>query len=177
MTEERILKYAVLALLISSISLLPASSISAQGIFGPRGIDSCPDYVARAISQVQMATGCNFPGPRWSQDAGEHMKWCKGATPGDRGREYNERIKALVKCRGDIGAIPVANCDDYASRVRSEIDLAQALGSSCSFRGSRWSSNLVQHSNWCGRTTTHEHELEDAARRNELVHCRTEKKD
>ena len=166
------MKYAALTLLMSSISLLPASSASAQGMFGPLAIDSCTDYVARALGQVQMATSCNFPGPRWSQDAIEHMKWCKGATPGDRGREYNERLKALVKCRGDIGAIPVKNCDDYASRVRSEIELAQVLGSSCSFRGSRWSSNLVQHMNWCNRTATHEHELEDAARRTELAQCK-----
>jgi hypothetical protein len=166
------MNYAVLTLLMTSISLLPAASASGQGMFGPLAIDSCTDYVARALSQVQMAAGCNFPGPRWSQDAIEQMNWCKGATPRDRGREYNERLKALVNCRGDIGAIPIRNCDEYASRMRSEIDLAQALGSSCSFQGSRWSSNLVQHMNWCNRTTTREHELEDATRRSELAQCK-----
>jgi hypothetical protein len=166
------MKPAVLTLVLAAISPLPASSVSAQGMFGRLPIDSYIDYVARAISQVQMATGCNFPGPQWSQNAMEHMKWCKGASPGERGREYNERLKALVVCRGDIGAIPISNCDDYASRARSEVELAQALGSSCSFQGMRWSSNLVQHMNWCSRTATREHELEDAARRKELAQCK-----
>jgi hypothetical protein len=142
-------------------------------MFGPLAIDNCADYVARAISQVQMATGCNFPGPRWSPNAVQHINWCKDASPRDRGQEYDERRKALVACRGDIGAIPISNCADYASRARSEVELAQALGSSCTFQGMRWSSNLVQHKNWCDRTATGEHELEDAARRKELAQCKT----
>jgi hypothetical protein len=166
------MKSAVLALLVSTMSLLSAYPAPAQGILGPLAIDICTDYVARAISQVQMGTGCNFHGPRWSPNAVEHMNWCNGVSPRDRGREYEERRKALVACRGDIGAVPIPNCNDYASRARSEVELAQALGSSCSFKGMRWSSNLVQHMNWCDRTTTREHELEDAARRKELAQCK-----
>jgi hypothetical protein len=162
----------VFTLLVTTVSALPASFASAQGMFGPLPIESCVDYVARATSQVQMATGCNFQGPQWSADAKEHMQWCKDASPGDRGRQYSERTKALVGCRGDIGATAVRTCDEYASRVRSELDLAQALGSICSFKGARWSSNLVQHNNWCGRTTTREHESEDAERRKELAQCK-----
>jgi hypothetical protein len=65
-----------------------------------------------------------------------------------------------------------AKLNEYASRARSEIELAQALGSSCSFRAERWNSNLVQHMNWCNRTDTRAHELEDAARRKELAECK-----
>jgi hypothetical protein len=166
------MKSAVLTLLMSSIPLLAASPASAQGTFGPLAIDNCADYVARAMSQVQMAIGCNFPGPRWSQNAVEHMNWCNSASPRDRGQEYSERCKALVACRGDIGAIPISSCDEYASRARSEVELSQALGSVCTFKGMRWSSNLIQHMNWCDRTTTSEHELEDAARRRELAQCK-----
>ena len=171
LSEGQIMKSIVRTLLMSSISLMAASPASAQ-IFGPLAIDSCSDYVARAMSQVQMGTGCDFPGPRWSPNPAEHMSWCNGASPQDRGREYNERRKALVGCRRDIGAIPISNCNDYASRARSQIELAQALGSSCSFQGMRWSSNLVQHMNWCNRTATSTHELEDAARRKELAECK-----
>jgi hypothetical protein len=157
--------------LAASISLLAGSPASTQGSFGPIAIESCSDYTARTMSQVQMATGCNFPGPQWSPNAAEHAKWCNDASPKDRGREYDERRKALVACRGDIGPVPVENCNDYASRARSEVELAQALGSTCSFHGMRWSPNLVQHRNWCDRTTTTEHEFEDAARRKELAQC------
>src|SRR4029450_13296763 len=146
------MKSGALALFVSSSLLLAASPASVQGTFGPLAIDNCTDYVARAVSQVQMGTGCNFPGPQWSRNAAEHMKWCKDASPRDRGREYNERRKALVACRGDFGASPISNCNDYASRARSQVELAQALGSNCNFHGMRWSSNLVQHMNWCNRT-------------------------
>lgn len=168
---KKIMKSAVLTLLMSCFSLLAAFPASAQGTFGPLAIDSCTDYVARAMSQVQMGTGCNFQGPQWSPHATEHMNWCDDASPRDRGHEYNERRKALVVCRGDVSAIPISNCNDYASRVRSQVELAQALGSSCSFQGMRWSSNLVQHMNWCNRTDTDAHEFEDAARRKQLADC------
>ena len=71
--------------------------------FGSLTIDSCDDYIARATSQVQIATGCNFGGPRWSPDSVEHMNWCKRASSKDRGREYDERRKALIGCRGYSG--------------------------------------------------------------------------
>jgi hypothetical protein len=171
MSRRGALTATVLTLLMS-ISLMAASPASAPEIFGPLAIDSCNDYVARAMSQVQMGTGCNFPGPRWSPNSVEHMNWCRGASPRARGREYNERRKALVVCRGDIGAIPISNCNDYASRARSEIELAQALRSSCNLQDMRWSSNLIQHMNWCNRTATSAHEFEDAARRKELAECK-----
>ena len=49
---------------VSAISCPWAYPALAQ--FGSLAIDSCDDYVARATSQVQIATGCNFGGPRWS---------------------------------------------------------------------------------------------------------------
>jgi hypothetical protein len=165
------MKSTMLTLLMSSISLSAAFPASAQVIFGA-AIDSCDDYVARAMSQVQMGTGCNFPGPRWSPKSGEHMNWCNRASPRERGLEDSERRNALVVCRGDLGAIPISNCYDYVSRARSQIELAQALESSCSFQGTRWSWNLVQHMNWCNRTAASAHELEDATRRKELAECK-----
>ena len=51
-----------LPVVVSAISLLWAYPVLAQ--FGSLAIDSCEDYVARATSQVQIATGCNFEGPR-----------------------------------------------------------------------------------------------------------------
>src|ERR1044072_3332588 len=165
---------------IAALALLPAiallaTSAFAQGAFGPQPIDSCDDYVGRAMSQVQMAAGCNFAGPRWSPVAVEHANWCKGASPRERGREYAERQKTLLSCRGDSGAVPIRNCTEYAARARSQLELAQSLGSSCSFEGMRWSSNLVQHMHWCNRTDAARHELEDTARRKELAACKASK--
>jgi len=165
------MKTQVLAVIISCSSLLTISSVSAQGSIGPMSIEHCTDYVARTMSQVQMATGCNMLGPQWSQNSAEHMTWCKDASPRVRGQEYDARQAALELCRGDIGAVPIANCNDYASRARSQVELAQALGTHCSFEGMRWSSNLVQHMNWCNRTTQENHEFEDAARRRQLAEC------
>jgi hypothetical protein len=158
--------------MLLSISLMAAYSASAQGTFGPLAIDSCSDYVARAMSQIQMGTGCNFSGPRWSLNSEEHRNWCNRAPPQDRGREYHERRKALVACRRDIGVVPITNCNEYVSRARSQLELAQTLGSSCNFQGTRWSSNLIQHMNWCNRTDLRAHELEDAARRKDLAECK-----
>ena len=158
--------------MLLSISLMAAFSASAQGTFGPLAIDSCSDYVARTMSQIQMGTGCNFPSPRWSLNSEDHRNWCNRAPPQDRGREYNERRKALVACRRDIGVVPISNCNEYVSRARSELELAQTLGSSCNFQGTRWSSNLIQHTNWCNRTDPRAHELEDAARRKDLAECK-----
>src|SRR6476646_8590137 len=111
---------------IAALTLLPAiallaTSAFAQGGFGPQPIDSCDEYVARAMSQVQMATGCNFAGPRWSRDPVEHTNWCKKASPRDRGREYGERQKTLLSCRGDSGVVPIRTCNEYAARARSQL--------------------------------------------------------
>jgi hypothetical protein len=86
------MKPIVAMTLLPAIALL-ATSATAQGGLGPLPIDSCDEYVGRAMSQVQMATGCNFAGPRWIPEPVEHMNWCKGASPRDRGREYAERQK------------------------------------------------------------------------------------
>jgi hypothetical protein len=165
-----VMKSSTLLLLMSPISVTAVPAL-AQGVFSS-SIESCDDYVGRAMSQVQMGTGCNFVGLRWSSNSVDHMNWCKRASPHDRGEENGERQKALVNCRGDIGVIRIPNCFDYGSRVRSQIELTKALGSSCSFRGERWDSNLVQHMNWCNRTDASAHEKEDAARRKELAECK-----
>lgn len=173
LSVEHIVKSTALTVVIWLLIVPPAV---AQVTLGPLAIDSCEDYVARASSQVQMATGCNFPGPRWSQDLVAHMTWCKDASARERGREDDERRKALVACRGDFGVVPIKNCNDYAARSRSQIDLAQTLGSSCTFEGMRWSSNVVQHMNWCNRNPASRHESEDAARRKELAACKANSK-
>ena len=122
-----------------------------------------------------MATGCNFAGPRWSPVVVEHINWCKSASPRDRGREYVERQKTLLSCRGDSGAVPIRNFSEYAARARSQLKLAQSLEPGCLFQGMRWSSNLIQHMHWCNRTDAGRHEFEDAARRKELAECRAPK--
>jgi hypothetical protein len=170
------MNYRVLAVCAASLSLSVAPSVLAQGSFGPLSIESCPDYVARATSQVQMASGCNFPGSRWSTDPADHMAWCKEASPRDRGREDDERRKALGTCRGDVGAVPIKSCNEYTARFRSQAELAQSLKSDCVFEGMRWSSNLVQHLNWCNRTPADRHAFEDAERRRELAACRANPK-
>jgi hypothetical protein len=172
--QEKIMKSTALAVVLSSLSLLAATPAFAQGT--PLKIDSCEDYVARATSQVQMATGCNFPGMRWSPDVTVQKTWCEGASPRDRGREDEERREALVTCRGDFGAVPIKNCNEYTARSRSQVELAQSLSSSCTFEGMRWSANVVQHMNWCNRNPAVRHEAEDAARRKELAACQVKSK-
>ena len=168
------MKPAALTVAIASISLLVAAPAFAQG--SPLEIESCEDYAARATSQVQMATGCNFPGLRWNPDVTVQKTWCEGASARDRGREDEERREALVTCRGDFGAVPIKNCNEYAARSRSQVELAQSLSSSCTFEGMRWSENVVQHMNWCNRNPAARHETEDAARRKELAACQVKSK-
>ena len=168
--------FRVLAVCAASLSLSAVTPVLAQLSFGPTSIESCPDYVAKAASQVQMATGCNFPGSRWSMDPDDHMAWCKAASPRDRGREDDERRKALGTCRGNFGAVPIKSCNEYAARSRSQVELARSLQSECVFEGMRWSSNLVQHVNWCNRTPASRHEFEDAERRRELAACKPKSK-
>jgi hypothetical protein len=170
---ETMMKSTFRLLVVSIFPLLWTSPSPAQ--FGSLPIENCDDYASRALSQVQIATGCGFTGPRWSSEVPAHENWCKRASTRDRSREYNERLKALIGCRGDGGAVPVANCNEYAARFRSQLDLAKALGSSCSFQGMRWSENLVQHMHWCNRTSANRHEFEDAARRRELAECKAPK--
>jgi hypothetical protein len=167
------MKTAIVTVALSGLSLLAAAPAFAQvqGSFGAIPIESCQDYVAKAASQVQMAKGCNFPGVRWSPDPEAHMTWCKAASPKDRGREDEERRKALMTCRGDFGPVPIKNCNEYSARSRSQVELAQSL-EGCTFEGMRWSANLVQHTNWCNRNAASRHEFEDAARRKELAACK-----
>jgi hypothetical protein len=176
LSAENIMKSTALTAVLSSLALLASTPAFAQGTFGPVAIDSCQEYVARATSQVQMAVGCNFPGTRWSPDSDVHMNWCKEASPRDRGREDDERREALEGCRGDFGAVPISNCNEYAARSRSQVELAQSLASSCTFEGMRWSANLIQHMNWCNRNPAARHAVEDAARRKELAACKAKSK-
>ncbi|MDP2376250.1 hypothetical protein [Reyranella sp.] len=169
------MKSAIFAAALSTLWLLAAAPASAQGSFGALPIESCQDYVARAMSQAQMATGCNFPGVRWSLDSDAHMTWCKAASPRDRGREDDERREALLTCRGDFGAVPITNCNEYAARSRSQVELAQSLDG-CTFEGMRWSANLVQHKHWCNRNAPARHAFEDAERRKELAACKAKPK-
>jgi len=170
------MKSSFFPILLMSAAILATGPAGAQGTYGPVAIESCEDYVARAESQVQMATGCVFQGPRWSSDPAAHMAWCKTESPRDRGQEDDERRKALMSCRGDFGAVPIRNCNDYAARSRSQVDLAKSLGAGCTFEGMRWSSNVVQHMNWCNRTPASRHREEDAARRSELAACKVKSK-
>ncbi|MCF8534150.1 MAG: hypothetical protein K9G48_14170 [Reyranella sp.] len=165
------MRSAVLTFILPVFLLVLAVPAMAQGSFGPQAIESCNDYVARAQSEVQMAKGCGFPGPRWSQDPAVHMKWCEQVSAKERGREDEERRTALVGCRGDSGPVKIKNCNEYAARSRSQIELAQSLASNCTFEGMRWSPNVVQHMHWCNRTPASRHETEDAARRAELAAC------
>lgn len=152
------------------ISILSPGTVFAQ--FSSIPLESCDDYASRAVSQVQMAAGCQVTGPRWSPNAAEHKNWCARAPQRDRDREYDERMKSLVACRGDSGVAPIANCHDYSFRFRSQLDLANLLPSSCGFEGMRWSEIQIQHFHWCNRTDASRHATEDAARRKELAECK-----
>lgn len=154
----------------AALALLGVEPAFGQGTFGLT-IDDCSDYVARAMSQVQMAAGCNVAGARWSLEPADHTAWCKAASPRERGREDDERRAALGTCRGDFGAVPIRSCNEYVARSRTQLAIAESLASICTFDGMRWSSNLVQHMNWCNRTPADRHATEDAARRKELAAC------
>ena len=56
--------------MVLSISLMAAYSASAQGTFGPLAIDSCSDYLARAMSQIQMGTDLQFLGSAMEPELG-----------------------------------------------------------------------------------------------------------
>ena len=155
---------------VASLALLIAGPAFGQGTFGLT-IQNCSDYVARAMSQVQMASGCSVSGPSWSAEPADHAAWCKRASARERGREDEARRNALTTCRGDFGTVQIKSCNEYVARSRTQLELAEALSSSCTFDGMRWSSNLVQHMHWCNRTPVDRHATEDAARRRELASC------
>ena len=77
---------------------------------------------------------------------------------------------------GDFGAVPIRSCNEYVARSRTQLAIAESLASICTFDGMRWSSNLVQHMNWCNRNQAARHEAEDAARRKELAACQVKSK-
>ena len=76
---------------VATVAGLGAILLAISGVFGE---------VQSAL--VQMATGCNSTGSRWSPDAAEHTNWCKKASPRDRGREYGERRKTLLSCAATV---------------------------------------------------------------------------
>ena len=97
---------------------------------------------------------------------------CK-ARLGARARAARTKRAAtpLTTCRGDFGTVQIKSCNEYVARSRTQLELAEALSSSCTFDGMRWSSNIVQHMHWCNRTPVDRHATEDAARRRELASC------
>ena len=63
-------------------------------------INNCEDYVARAMSQInlQEAKSCGYSGPQWSRDNAMHLTWCRSAPAADRENEDYQRQTALAKC-------------------------------------------------------------------------------
>jgi hypothetical protein len=123
--------------LFSSFLWVPASSA---------GINDCTEYVARALSQIDMA--CGQSGGRWTTSASQHMNWCVSASPQARANENNARLSALGLngCRHDagrksIGPLPSGGhspplspaerhrqaCVVYAWRAMAQQDVAKRM--------------------------------------------------
>jgi len=168
-----IIKIAISGLFLSMTAV--STSVAQTGMFGPAGIESCDEYVSKAMSQVQMAAGCGFQGPRWTSNSTEHMNWCNRVEPRLRGIEDEARRNALVECRRDSGPVSIPTCDDYTSRAMSQVSLAGILsqvGQNCNFSGPRWTSNSDEHRSWCNRSSLEARRFEDEERRKALAACK-----
>ena len=138
------------------------------------GMSDCNEYVARAISQMQMGAGCNFTGARWAVNPTVLKSWCERASPVERADEDAARRQALATCTGRMGKIALDNCNEYAGRAMSQSDLQVTKG--CGFSGGRWSRNFQEHLNFCnsmkGPVNWRVVEAEDKMRRDLIANCK-----
>ena len=65
----------------------------------------CDAYAVQAVSQFVQSTrekcGAAFAGPQWTDDRGQHYRWCRTHAPAERDRETKARAAALARCGED----------------------------------------------------------------------------
>ena len=98
----------------------------------------CAQYAQEAVeaSQAIEKLRCGFSGPRWTQMAVEHQRFCE--QPNVRRQttesERRERNYAVACCK-------------YS--VEATAQVLQAAQRNCGYSGARWSANQQEHLNWC----------------------------
>src|SRR5262249_38893819 len=125
---EIMYRSAVLALRASATVVFFAFTVGAGS--KAWAIETCPEYAARGISQVQMAQGC-FQGPIWSPNIADHLNWCRGKTPQQMTSEDAGRRSELARgCRNNPVQVSIRSCEEYAWRALSQVELAHQMANS-----------------------------------------------
>jgi len=56
------------------------------------------DFVDQFVQARRLRCGDAFSGPGWSQDAGEHYRWCRSHDHAERDAMLERRQQALETC-------------------------------------------------------------------------------
>jgi hypothetical protein len=135
----------------------------------------CNAYARNAVIQYRQARywQCDKGGNRWSDNWGDHLKWCNSVHRGVAERELQIRDEELEGCRNSMktGSTTAALCRDYAAHAVRLVEQAKQLR--CNFGGARWSPSYDGHYGWCLRANAGSRGFERRKRDTEIDACRS----
>lgn len=102
----------------------------------------CNDYSADALKAAKQVrdNACTYDlnHPQWSQNRGDHMRWCMAARPESVDGEKSSRAHRVMVCQ---------DCADYVKLALAHAKENRDL--KCGLKGARWDSTAEGHMNWC----------------------------
>lgn len=131
----------------------------------------CEDYADAAIQSaarnVNLRCGLRGPGVRWSRYRDDHVDFCLAARQAALDTEDDVRARELRRCVNR--AERDANCEVYAQRSVRISELAEE--NNCGFDGLEWSTDPVDHYEYCISNNYQVRQAQLQAKRQELRQC------
>ena len=133
------------------------------------GLARCEAYAKKAVEQNQenVALGCGWGEPVWSDDDRRHYEWCVGvpADASDNGTKQRELM--LAACRNTKDR--PTQCDAYAkSAIQDQKD---NVAQGCGKQGPEWSTDYHWHYDWCPQVDAAQSEAGSVLRKKALAEC------
>jgi hypothetical protein len=102
----------------------------------------CNDYSADALKAAKQVrdNACSYDlkHPQWSQNRGDHMRWCMAAKSESVDEEKSNRAHGVMICQ---------DCADYVKLALGHAKENRDL--KCGLKGARWDSTAEGHMSWC----------------------------
>lgn len=131
----------------------------------------CDEYadtaVQAALRNVNRRCGLKGPGVRWSRYRDDHVEYCMAARQSAREAEEATRDRELRRCRGQ--AERDVACDTYAKRSTRISELAEE--NNCGFDGLEWSTDPLDHYEYCLATNYQVRQVQLQDKRQQLRSC------
>lgn len=139
---------------MGKVKQIPGSALQPKGKPTPDQRPECRDYALKSVqqNQQQLALGCGFAPPVWSNDHQMHFDWCVQSNNAKLIKaETQKRDAQLASCKqakAKATQALAATCKQYAATAMMMISQAKKVNCQ-SLAGPRWLNDYNAHYNWC----------------------------